>query len=168
MTTPSDANPLAGAPGYASASRAGFLRALGQVGRVALLAGIIVIMVLLRSQPNLVIGLSMTAAAAGGLWLAIGREGGVRPLVIYLIGFGLFAQLRAFADQTGVPVRFDYVVDMEASVFGRLPSVWLQDQLYRPGSINPIDAASAGVYMSYFVAPHIVALIIWQRARDRF
>jgi membrane-associated phospholipid phosphatase len=44
--------------------------------------------------------------------------------------------------------------------------VWLQDLFYVPGRVGALDLALSGVYVTYFLAPHLVALIVW-RTRPR-
>jgi membrane-associated phospholipid phosphatase len=88
-------------------------------------------------------------------------------LLVYLLGFALFAQARALGDDTGVPHFFTYVLRMD-SIAGVVPSAWLQQHLYTPGSNGPLVLATSSVYVSYFVVVHVVALYLWSRKREVF
>jgi membrane-associated phospholipid phosphatase len=88
---------------------------------------------------------------------------------VYLAGALLFGQLWFFADETGVPVRFGYAIDLERLLFaGEVPTAWLQERLYHPGERGPLDWTSIVVYASYFLAPHMVALLVWRRSPSTF
>ena len=91
-----------------------------------------------------------------------GQSGGRRLWVLYLVGFILFAHLRSLTDETGIPVQTSYVIDMEQALFfGQSPTVWLQGRLF-DGGVGLIEALSTLVYVTYFLAPHVVALVIWR------
>jgi hypothetical protein len=86
-----------------------------------------------------------------------------------MLAFLLFAHLRGLADETGIPARFDYVVDLEQTLFaGTTPTLWLQERLYAVGEIGVAEIASVAVYTSYFVVPHLVALALWSRRPELF
>jgi membrane-associated phospholipid phosphatase len=84
----------------------------------------------------------------------------------YVGGFVLFAELRALADETGLAVRYDYVVEADEALFGGVvPTVWLQEQLGNPALLSWVMFA---VYTSYYFVPHAVALVVARRSRDAF
>ena len=86
-----------------------------------------------------------------------------------MLAFLLFAHLRGLADETGIPAKFDYVVDLEQTLFaGTTPTLWLQERLYAVGEIGVAEIASVAVYASYFVVPHLVALALWLRRPELF
>ena len=86
-----------------------------------------------------------------------------------MAGFVLFALLRSGADDTGIGVKGQYVVDLERRLFGgTLPTKWLQDRLYHPGQIGVVAVVCTVVYFSYFVVVHIVALTFWRRNPTEF
>lgn len=68
------------------------------------------------------------------------------------LGFGLHVAGPAQADR---------------SVFGAVPSVWLQQQLV-DGSAHSYDAAAALVYGTHFVSIPLVTGVVWFCLRDRF
>ena len=87
-----------------------------------------------------------------GLWAA------------YVGGFVLFALLRTVADKTGIAVKAGYVVDADTSMFGGvLPQQWLQERLYDAATVSALDVLRRRVIFSYFVVPHLVALVLWRR-----
>jgi membrane-associated phospholipid phosphatase len=53
--------------------------------------------------------------------------------------------------------------------FGTVPSVWLQEHLWRgPGNVQWYDYASWLVYMSYFFGTTVVLVFLWWRSRALF
>lgn len=93
----------------------------------------------------------------------------VRACAGYGFAFIVFAQLRAVEDEAGMTVHFDYVAAIDKAMsFGSVPTLWLQDRLYEPGTIGALEIASIVVYLSYFAVPHLVALVLWRRSRAQF
>jgi hypothetical protein len=89
-----------------------------------------------------------------------------RTWTVYLLGFILFIHLRALADKTGNPTRFDYVIHADQTLFmGVVPTVWLQQHFL---SSTWLILFAMGVYASYFLAPHAVALALWRWRPERF
>jgi membrane-associated phospholipid phosphatase len=85
----------------------------------------------------------------------------------YLTAFMAFVQIRTFADDTGMTVQVSYpIVADEMLLLGQLPSTWLQSHLSPTGAFHALEIACAVVYMSYFFAPHLTALVVW-RVRPR-
>ena len=93
----------------------------------------------------------------------------MRDLLLYVVGFFLFAGVRPFADEVGIPVKAAYVLDADKWLFaGTFPTDWLQRRLHASGPVGAFDFACVAVYSSYFVVPHIVALVLWWRNPARF
>jgi membrane-associated phospholipid phosphatase len=87
----------------------------------------------------------------------------------YVLTFLVFLILRPIADETVIPVHYDYPILMDRVMFlGGLPNVWLQDLFYVPGRIGVIDLVLAGTYVTYFFAPHAIALIVWRTRPQMF
>ncbi|HEY4685917.1 MAG TPA: phosphatase PAP2 family protein [Dehalococcoidia bacterium] len=149
-------------------STSGIVLAASRTGRYLSIVALLLILWLMRPQANPLVNLLYTGAAVGCLYFAFGRRESFRPLILYAVAFGTFAQLRSMADDTGLPAQFAYVVDMEERVFGVIPSAWLQERFYRPGVIGPLDGYLAVIYVSYFVVAHGVALLIWNKKRELF
>ncbi len=87
----------------------------------------------------------------------------------YVFAFLLFAQLSTVADETAIPTSFEYAIQLERVLFaGVLPSAWLQETFYVPGRIAIHDYVLMATYISYFVVPHIAAVVVWRSRRDLF
>ena len=101
---------------------------------------------------------------------ALGRtRTGYGYYVAYISGLTLFTLLRNTADDTGIGFKGQYSVDIERRLFGgTLPTKWLQDRLFDPGKVGVIAVVCAVVYVSYFFAAHIVALVFWRRNPAEF
>jgi membrane-associated phospholipid phosphatase len=138
------------------------------IARAAALLGAVVVLGMTRTYLPLPLYVLTLAAALGALYVA-GRNSGFRWWFVYVLGFGAFAYLRTFADETGVPWQYDYVVALErAAALGTIPTVWLQDRLYTPGEFGLLENATYAVYVSYFFAVHMVAILVWRNHRALF
>jgi hypothetical protein len=82
------------------------------------------------------------------------------------IGFNL---LRAVADGTGVGlVPVDAIAGMEKSISSMMPSGVVQAGAADLGIASSVDWAMLLVYLSFFVTPHAMALVLLVRRRDIF
>ena len=118
------------------------------------------------ASPRLIIVL---LAAALGSFALVCPIASVRVCAGYTVAFVAFAQLRAIENDAGLPVHFDYVAALDKGLFlGTSPTVWLQEHLYDVGAVDALDVACAVVYLSYFLVPHVAALLLWQRGRPQF
>ena len=60
-------------------------------------------------------------------------------------------------------------IDVDKFLFlGTVPSVWLQEHLWRDGHFYWYDYAAWGVYMTHFFTVWIVAAVLWRVSRQRF
>ena len=85
------------------------------------------------------------------------------PVFAYALVTILFVRIRAVADETSIAVQYDYPIALEEFVFGgKVLNVWVQELLYVPGRIGPLDVALAAVYFSYFLAPAAMTLFLWK------
>jgi hypothetical protein len=76
---------------------------------------------------------------------------------------------RGLADNREFP-HFHEMINVDAWMFGwatggEIPTVWLQQQLYRPYHIQWYDALVSLVYFSHFVTTLTVAVVLWLRSR---
>jgi membrane-associated phospholipid phosphatase len=116
------------------------------------------------------------------LWIAaalvvatIGRpDGGVRrvvadflPLAILLLAYDYS---RGLADDLGMPLQMQSLVDAEQTLFGgTIPTVWIQERLGPyAGPARWWEVPVALVYLSHFVASFAVLGVLWVRDRDAF
>jgi membrane-associated phospholipid phosphatase len=151
----------------AETSRSGFISAAKDIGKLAVLGAVLLILVAVRTEGGVVAGIGLMAAAVFGVYIAFGKRQGLSALLVYLLGFALFAQLRAFGDETGIAHSYTYVISADA-LLGPNPSAWLQGHLYVAGSFRVLEYVTALVYVSYFVVLHMVAFYLWSRRRELF
>ena len=146
------------------------LRTLGIVARNALLilGAMRGATMLSQSVPALLFATVMLALAGFVYWQIHKRDRQgveVKPVLIlgfFLILLALMGFARSAADSTGFPTRYEYVIDIDRALFGVVPTVWLQDHLYTPGSVNVFDAFSFVTYFSYFIMPAVLGIVLWQ------
>ncbi len=89
------------------------------------------------------------------------------PVVLVLI---LYDLTRGAADDyLGITahVRPQLVADQWLG-FGEIPTLRLQDALYRPGPVQWWEVGVTLTYVSHFFVPFIVAAVFWLRDRDRY
>jgi hypothetical protein len=84
------------------------------------------------------------------------------PIVTVL---GAYDLTRGAADSLGIGVHLHPMIDFDAFIFGEVPTVWLQRQLYEPQVVHWWDVGFTLVYTSYFIVPFALAGWLW--ARDR-
>lgn len=84
------------------------------------------------------------------------------PIVAVLWAYDL---TRGAADSFGIGVHLHPMIDFDQAIFGEVPTVWLQKQLYEPGVVHWWDVGFTLVYTSYFIVPFALAGWLW--ARDR-
>lgn len=87
----------------------------------------------------------------------------------YVGGIFLYTLLRAYADETGMPIQTSYVIDFDHLVFfGNDPVVWLQGHLFSTTHVSALDFFAVQVHWSFFIAPHLAAVLIFIWRRDLF
>ena len=59
-------------------------------------------------------------------------------------------------------------IHVDEFLFGSVPPVELQQQLYDPGALQAYDVAAWVVYLSHFFATLTIAAVLWRVARPRF
>jgi hypothetical protein len=80
------------------------------------------------------------------------------PVVLVLLAYG--------ATASAVPsfnLEIHYLPQIDADRilgFGTLPTVWLQEHLYRGGT-GPLEVFSVAMYVSHFLAPLFLAFLLW-------
>ncbi|MFB9546348.1 phosphatase PAP2 family protein [Micromonospora sagamiensis] len=90
------------------------------------------------------------------------------PVVLLLAAYNLS---RGFADNGAVPYSYDLIVADRFLVGwatgGEVPTIWLQERLYRP-QVQWWDVLAAWVYFSHFVVTLAAAVVLWMRDRARW
>jgi membrane-associated phospholipid phosphatase len=139
------------------------------LARVLVLGGSLGSLVLVRTSiPVWALGLAV-AGSLTAVYLVERGKPTFRLWALYVLGFTLFAHLRTLADETGLPVHTGYTVDLERALFGgAVPTLWLQEHLYRAGSVGIVDALAVATHISYFFVPHVFALVVWKLGQERF
>jgi PAP2 superfamily len=135
--------------------------------RVIALVVALVLLAKVRSGSGVLLHGAVIAVSLTCIYIALGK--GFRVWALYVVGFVAFAQLRAYGDEIGTPVQYDYVITAEKLLFfGTLPTNWLQDWFYEYRRAGVLEVYTMFVYLFYFFAPHIVAFALWKWDFPRF
>jgi membrane-associated phospholipid phosphatase len=106
--------------------------------------------------------LAAALPVAGIALLGAGRDRSV--WIVYILGFVVFAYLRALADETPIPVQFSYAIDLERALFlGTVPTIWLQARFYQLGQPSLVDQLTVFIHFTYFFVPHVFAFTLWRQ-----
>jgi membrane-associated phospholipid phosphatase len=110
----------------------------------------------------------LLAGVCVAAWLPSGRR--IKYLQygpLYVLGLLVYTVLRGFADNTGITPKMTYVIALEERIFfGHVPTLWLQEHLFRPAHLGPLDWLTVQVHWSYFFVPHIGAALVWLFRRE--
>lgn len=150
-------------------TRAGVARAFATATGIGLMAalGLDLVVGWWTAAPWLHIILAVLSVA---IWIPSARR--VRYLKygpLYVLGLYIYTVLRSFADDTGITPKASYVIDIEEKLFfGHVPTVWLQQHLFEPAQIGPLDWLTVQVHWSYFFVPHVAGALVWLFRRELF
>lgn len=104
------------------------------------------------------------AAILSGRALLFVRDWGV--FIAVLLAWQLASPL---ATQFHFPWHLTELINADKLMFfGQVPSVWLQQRLYRPGQLRPWDVFAAGMYMLHFLTPLLAGFALWMTNRPLF
>jgi membrane-associated phospholipid phosphatase len=93
----------------------------------------------------------------------------IRDWAPFLLLFLAWEAMRGIAYQLGATVQSDSVIAVERFIsFGLVPPVALQQWLYQPGRIGPLEVGMAAVYAAHFVLPLTVAFLLWIKRRGAY
>jgi hypothetical protein len=85
------------------------------------------------------------------------------PLVLVYVVYDL---TRGLADELGTPIQVTPQIRADELLFGgHIPTIWLQEHLFDPRRVHTWELFLSLTYASYFIAPFLVAGVLW--ARDR-
>jgi hypothetical protein len=158
-----------GVLGLRGVSRSGFRHAATNILRLIVLAGMLMTLWLVRGDAPIWLLAAAVAISLSAVWVVDPERRSFGLWAAYFGGFVLFALLRTVADDTGIAVKAGYVVDSDSSLFdGVLPQQWLQEHLYSAQTVSALDVLTLVVIFSYFVVPHLVALLLWRRDNEAF
>ncbi len=120
-------------------------------------------------QDHLWVGIALVGATTL-VWLPeLGRARARRWWFAYVGGIFAYTLLRSYADETSIPVQTMYVIRLDRLLFfGNDPVVWLQDNLFSPNRVSLLDILAVEVHWSFFVMPHLAAILIFIWRRDLF
>lgn len=147
--------------GFRSRARS-LARAARDVARFLAFGGSLLAVLLARAAASPLAVTGTLAVAISVLALLESRRALVAAWGAYIAAVVGFVQLRALADETGIAVKYDYVAGADRALFsGRVPSGWLQDHVSTSSVAgSALSWSLVAVYVSYFVAPHLVALVL--------
>ena len=90
----------------------------------------------------------------------------VRDWAPFLVIFLAWEAMRGIAYQLGGTVQSDSIIAVERFIsFGIVTPEALQQLLYLPGQIGPLEIAAAAVYAVHFILPLTIAFGLWLRRR---
>jgi hypothetical protein len=85
----------------------------------------------------------------------------LRDWVPVFLGLTLYVMTGAAVPDLGMKVHYAPQIDVDRVLgFGTLPTTWLQDHLYGSGT-GPLELFSLLMYISHFLAPLILAFLLW-------
>lgn len=104
------------------------------------------------------------------IWLPeLRRSRDRRWWFLYVAGIFVYTLLRSYADDTGMPIQATYVIHIDHFLFfGNDPTVWLQQHLFSTSRVTALDILAVQVHWSFFVAPHVAAVLIFVWKRQLF
>ncbi|GAB1642450.1 phosphatase PAP2 family protein [Krasilnikovia sp. MM14-A1259] len=86
------------------------------------------------------------------------------PIALLLVAYNIS---RGYADKLFAP-HVTEMIDADRALFGVVPTVWLQQHLYHPGSVQWWEVLVSLVYVSHFLTVPTVAVILWVRSRPQW
>jgi len=87
------------------------------------------------------------------------------PFLGLLLGYEI---LRGFADDKGLGVHVESLVNIERFLFGFIPTEKLQSLLYHAGSVSWYDWVAVVVYFLHFPLPLTIAFLLWMKDKLQF
>ncbi len=72
---------------------------------------------------------------------------------------------RGIADQLGRAVAYRPQLRLDEILFGVVPTVWLQERLYRGNGVAWWEVVLSATYLSHFIVAFVVAAVLWLRDR---
>lgn len=86
------------------------------------------------------------------------------PFLVLLLSY---EALRGFANHVNNNVHYDMMINWDRSVFGVLPTSWLQSFLYN-GQLAWYDFLLYGLYMMHFIVPIALAIWLWKKKPQNY
>lgn len=117
-----------------------------------------------QGQIFVIIGTGLIAAGSGRRDHVARVVRDWAPLFVMLV---VYNELRNLAD-SWFTVHVAPQIDFDRTLFGTVPTVWLQHAIFTPGRPHVWDYAIFGVYLSHFFAALTIAALLWKFAYPRF
>jgi hypothetical protein len=94
----------------------------------------------------------------------------IRDWIPFFLIIMAYEGLRGFADDLSLDqIHVTDLIDWERAVsFGFVPTVWLQNVLFIPGSVQWFDVIGTVLYFLHFPLPLVVAFALWLRRRPKY
>jgi membrane-associated phospholipid phosphatase len=108
--------------------------------------------------PLLLLGMALVAA---GAYTISTERVHLRTWAFYIGAIYCYDYLRSLADETPLAAHLFVAVDIETTIFGVAPTVWLQEHLFSFGRPTFLDFFTAGVHWSFFIVPHAAAMAVY-------
>lgn len=110
----------------------------------------------------IIIGLAISCLGRG--WRSLMRV--ALDWLPFTLVLSLYDLSRGVTNAISMPLHESDVASAEGWLFGgTIPTVWLQDHFYTPGTVHWYDALATLVYTSHFLATPILAAVLWLRNR---
>lgn len=137
--------------------------------QVALLVAMVASIATRAWYDHLWVALLLTAVTCVAFVPSLLRRQERRWWFYYVAGIYAYTIVRSFADNAGMPVRYEYASEFDRWLFmGLQPVVWLQQRFFDPADVSSLDWAAVWVHWSFFVVPHVLAVVIFLRWRRWF
>jgi membrane-associated phospholipid phosphatase len=91
-----------------------------------------------------------------------GNQRAFRLWAVYILGFLAFRVVRNVAEGDGSGTHFQYVIALDRPFgLGQTPTNLLQSLWWQPGPGTALDWYLITIYLTYFLLPPLVALLLW-------
>ena len=87
------------------------------------------------------------------------------PVLLLILSY---EYLRGLIPKVNTHIHYHLMPRFDTFLFGKIPTVFLQQHLYTPGHLHWYDYFSVGLYLAHFVVPLIIAFIFWLTDRPYF
>jgi hypothetical protein len=86
------------------------------------------------------------------------------PVLLLLV----YEYLRTLIPKINPHIHYYFMPKFDTFIFGRLPTVWLQQMFFDPNHLHWYDYAGTFLYSIFFVVPLFIAFILWLVDREDF
>jgi len=92
------------------------------------------------------------------------------PVVMLIFGYEFMRGIAGeMVVEQGRTIHLTELIAADRAMFGgELPTLWLQNKLFTPGTVHWYDVLAAVIYTLHFVFPLVFAFILWIGRKERF